>query len=107
MTTFSPFRKQTNRRDSLSYVSIPGNICVKSKSISRVKPIIYENVPSGNLFSSALPVRPQTALPVTESVIDFADTTLGHQITQCDGSDAVNSPQVVPTVNELIVLRAT
>ena len=107
MATFSPVRKQTCRGASLSDVSAPGSICVKSQSIFKVKPNIYQNVPSKNLFSSALPLRPQTTLPVYGSVFDFADTTLGHQIAQYDGSDAVNSPQAVPAVNEPCDLIAT
>ena len=80
---------------------------MKSQSILQAKPNIYQNVPSKKLFSSALPVEPQAALPATGSVSDFAYTTLGHQITQCDGSDAVNSTQAVPAVNEACDLRAT
>ena len=107
MATFSPVRKQTHRGASLSDVSAPGSICVKSQSIFKVKPNIYQNDPSKNLFSSALPVGPQTALPVTGSVFGFTDTTLGHQIAQYDGSGAINSPQAVPAVNELCDLKAT
>ena len=107
MATFSPARKQANRRASLSDISAPGSICVKSQSIPQAKPNIYQNVPSKNSISSDLPVRPQTALPVTGSVFHFADTTVGHQFSQCNGSDAVNSPTAVPAFKELCDLRAT
>ena len=54
-----------------------------------------------SILKPDLPLRPQTALPVYGSVFDFAETTLGHQIAQYDGPDAV------PAVNELCELKAT
>ena len=71
MAAFSPFRKSIERPASLSDVSAPG--------ISYDHFNIYQNVPANNEFSSALPNRPQTAVPVTESIFTFTNTTSGPQ----------------------------
>ena len=93
------------RRGSLSNLSIPATK-INTNYASQVNDndSVYQNLPSRH-YSSALPTRPQTALPVTRSVFVFPDTT--PAIKPCvDLPEYINLAKDVPAVSEVWNQRA-
>ena len=99
VAAFTPINRASHRRASLSDISSSvKQICTitdtNSQNPSQINNNIYQNAPSKH----ALPVRPQTALPVNGSVFVFPDTTAAPG-GECP--EYITLAHIVPAVSEV------
>lgn len=109
---FSPSNRKTYRRSSLSDISVPvnGMYTISGRSSKNSSQItnnnsIYQNLPPQKLYPTALPTRPQTALPSTRSVFVFPDIPAAPNVPRRDIPEYINLTKDVPAVKKVINQR--